>query len=252
MNITSVCGQELYRILMGQDIGSLSRLRGDLTDSEKARLESVRNAENSNAKELHGVYTDLYERYQPTVNTSSVTSVLYSMCLAYDSHGARGQFGSSNTLKDLTNHFADIGRRLDAAFAEGKFTEEEYNELNKSLKEYITNETALWDRRRAEDQFMRDRGSAHWQALLSGAIKSTGPNTDIRMRSEEEAKAAIDEIRKAAEVILNKKGFRTDIQKLLETIEQYRKDLSIKITPKIIELAMIDYDNIKIPFDENA
>jgi hypothetical protein len=40
------------------------------------------------------------------------------------------------TNDELAAHFADFGKRLDSAYASGKYTESQYNELNAALDNY--------------------------------------------------------------------------------------------------------------------
>jgi hypothetical protein len=56
-----------------------------------------------------------------------------------------------DTLTDdeLAAHFADFGKRLDDAYASGKYTESEYNELNAALDNYMKVMTSSVEETRA-------------------------------------------------------------------------------------------------------
>ena len=69
---------------------------------------------------------------------------------------------TGDPLKDeeLAEHFADLGKRLDDAYARGEYSESEYNELNEALNKYMELTTDFVKRQRATIAIGAEQGSS--------------------------------------------------------------------------------------------
>lgn len=56
------------------------------------------------------------------------------------------------TREQLATHFGDLGRKLDDEYAAGKYTEEEYNDLNDQLMEYYGSAITRCEQRAASER----------------------------------------------------------------------------------------------------
>lgn len=110
MNITSMNAIDLYKTLADP-----SRVKADFSTPEAA----AREAKNFDRFESSGV--DSIENLMGLNSSSSF------MCI-------KASLGMSDN--EIAEHVGGIGKRLDEAYKAGKFTETEYNELNKSLDDY--------------------------------------------------------------------------------------------------------------------
>ncbi len=150
---------------------------------------------------------DVSDTYKIDPDTSSVISLFETGDEAYS---ALMRFRGFTSDKDFAKHFADIGKRLDTAYAEGKFTEEEYNELNSGLNEYISymkDKNDIW---RAEREFIRSN---------MGYKNAMAVKDRVKVQSPEEF---IAEKKKAIDSILERPGFRMPLEKLMEMINKMR------------------------------
>jgi hypothetical protein len=135
-------GQELYKTLFGKDTA-----RQITKEAKEAFLEAN--------PPVNGKYDRLMViTEENSENISPDTSSLLSL---YDS-GTNGIYKFEMLLKpksddELARRFGEIGDRLDTAYKEGKFTEDEYNELNAGLNELISVTKGRNDKARATKQF---------------------------------------------------------------------------------------------------
>ncbi len=198
MNITSVSGQDLYRILFGRDVGTKVNVKDDIPDSR-----------NPDGTVRRFDRLDVSDTYKIDPDTSSVISLFETGDEAYS---ALMRFRGFTSDKDFARHFADIGKRLDTAYAEGKFTEDEYNELNAGLGEYISHMKEKNDVWRANREFLTNE-----DYFLPVNIMTGDDEKDKKMMEDfwSEKKKAIDSI-------LNRPGFRTPLEKLMEMINKMR------------------------------
>lgn len=144
MNITSMSGRELFTTLTGVELPQRSR-------AEKSEQAPVTNGPLRNSER------DFFEDMGiKEYDTDSISSLLKT--------GLYSSFIGSNDHPDdsaLAEHFGNIAKRLDEAYAAGKFTEEEYNELNSSLDEYIEKRTASAENTRAFYAVMKEEHGAN-------------------------------------------------------------------------------------------
>lgn len=126
MNITSMSSRELYRALAGCDISC-----GSLQSAPQMK---------GKIKAVYSSNRDTFSRDKDLFDGSSVTSLFET--------GSPIRIMTSCGMKaeELAEHFGGIGKRLDAAYSEGKFTKEEYDELNAGLDEYIEKMTSRSER----------------------------------------------------------------------------------------------------------
>ncbi len=197
MNITSVSGQDLYRILFGRDVGTKVNVKDDIPESR-----------NPDGTVRRFDRLDVSDTYKIDPDTSSVISLFETGDEAYS---ALMRFRGFTSDKDFAKHFADIGKRLDTAYAEGKFTEEEYNELNTGLGEYISHMKEKNDVWRAKRELLNDSSFSPVNIMTGDTEKDKKMMDDFGL----EKKKAIDSI-------LNRKGFRTPIEKMMEMINNFR------------------------------
>lgn len=144
MNITSMSGRELFTTLTGVELPQRS-------ETEKSEQAPVTNGPLRNSER------DFFEDMGiKEYDTHSISSLLKT--------GLYSSFIGSNDHPDdsaLAEHFGNIAKRLDEAYAVGKFTEEEYNELNSSLDEYIENRTSSAENSRAFYAVMKEEHGAN-------------------------------------------------------------------------------------------
>lgn len=110
MQITSMNAIDLYKTLADP-----SRVKADFSTPEAA----AREAKNFDRFESSGV-----DSIENLMGLNSASSFMY----------LKASLGMSDN--EIAEHVGGIGKRLDEAYKAGKFTETEYNELNKSLDDY--------------------------------------------------------------------------------------------------------------------
>lgn len=139
MNITSVSGSELYKILSGR---SYEQDHRRLSEENLSILGAKRTADRFEYSENPSASA---KDSDELIDGSSVGSVLKGAFGHIDlleikskiSPGATiTGFGFTLTENEMTSYIGGIGKRIDEAYAAGKFTEDEYKQLNDSLKEY--------------------------------------------------------------------------------------------------------------------
>lgn len=193
MNITSVGAQELYKIMFG--VHSDSSGKGKVSLSEEA------------IKKSSGRDQLIVSEKFADPDTSSVISLFETGNKTYAGVYSVGGIGDD---KKLASFFADIGKRLDEAYSEGKFTEEEYNELNSGFNDYISYMKDKNDTWRAEAEYNRSKIGYRNAMKVKEKIKTQSPEEFVAER------------KKAVDAILNRKGFRTPIEKMMEMINNLR------------------------------
>lgn len=141
--VSGMSNKELYKTLTGKDYNiTASSLREseylkmqklDPDRDSKDIREEINEASKANrdvfvhCDEMDINFSDLY-----TSNTISFSEVA--------SYRLGGNFWNENRetrMQMIANYYGDIGKRLDEAYAAGKFTKEEYDMLNKSIYEQM-------------------------------------------------------------------------------------------------------------------
>lgn len=162
MNITSMSGRELYQTLAGRDISCGNLLNEPcMKDKIKAVYPSNR---------------DTFTRDKDGIDGSSVTSLFET------ASPIRLMLSQGMSTEELAEHFGGIGKRLDEAYSQGKFTEEEYDELNAGLDEYIEKMTAKSERMNAVWETAKENLANRRQGYLMAGV--VYPKGDTRTVSE--------------------------------------------------------------------
>ena len=110
MNITSMNAVELYKT-----IADPVRVKTEFSDPADAAAEARK-----------------FDKFE----SSGVDSIESLMGLNSPSSFMYLKSGLGMSDKEIAEHVGGMGKRLDEAYANGKFTKEEYDELNKSLDDY--------------------------------------------------------------------------------------------------------------------
>lgn len=110
MNITSMNAIDLYKTLADP-----TRVKAEFSTPEDA----AREVKNFDRFESSGV-----DSIENLMGLHSPTSFMY----------IKSGLGMSDS--EIAEHVGGIGKRLDEAYSSGKFTKEEYDELNQSLDDY--------------------------------------------------------------------------------------------------------------------
>ena len=131
MNITSMDMNSLFHTLMGK--APSKPVMDVVSDANKkdefVHLNEDLNTALSNAKDNANKDTFTKKSDEITPEADSVDRLLdYDTMLDVKIRGGM-------TRAQLATHFGEIAKRLDEAYSEGKFTEDEYNELNAGLME---------------------------------------------------------------------------------------------------------------------
>lgn len=130
---------------------------------------------------------DSFNRSDDLIDGSSVTS-LFETASPIKIITSRGI-----SKEKLAEHFGGIGKRLDEAYAQGKFTKDEYDELNAGLDEYIIKMTSRNEKMTAVWEMGKERMESSRAANLAAGITVT--KGDIRPLSEiqDEINSALDQ-----------------------------------------------------------
>jgi hypothetical protein len=219
MNITSLGSQELYRTLFGHnpELVLNEDYEKEFTDANQAIDENrrfdrliIQNNENSH-------YTEL--------DTSSVTAMFESGNSKLIKF-ATFVYQFTPDDKKFTEYFGKIGARLDDAYAEGKFTEDEYNELNAGLNDLIINMKNKCDESRARGEWIRSGGSGMAFEEAFGEKYDAEDDSLALLSAEEKQRKQMEEYkekqRQGIMAFLNKPNFCTPIEKIMEMIQSYR------------------------------
>jgi predicted nuclease with TOPRIM domain len=188
-------GRELFNTLFGRDTAR------QVTEQAKEEfMSTVKPDENGKYDRVMVATAENTENIDP--DSSSVTAL-------YES-GMGGilklqKFQAPISDKDFVERFGEMGKRLDEAYKEGKFTEDEYNELNKGITELATKTKALSNERAASIEYAREQ--LKWQ------FNQQFENPDF----------ATEDRLTAIQKKLERPGFATPIEKLLEMINEYRQ-----------------------------
>ena len=196
MNITSMNGQELYKTLFGKEVAT--KIKIAVSDECKQKV-----ANGGRVDRL-----EIIDSFKADPCMSNISSLFQTGNSLY---AYSYRINAFKTDDDFARHFGAIGQRLDTAFAEGKFTEEEYKELNASLTEYIREMKTKNDTRRAE-----------LEVFNSGHKFETNKTTGNPEEDKKIMEKFFEEKQKAVNSVLNRKGFTVGFDKIMEMINQYR------------------------------
>ena len=169
MNITSMDMNSLFHTLMGK---APSKPVTDVIKDANEKKEFVPLNDDLNA-----VKKDTFTK-NPGEITPDADSV--DRLLDYDTT-LDMRIRAGMTKAQLATHFGDIAKRLDTAYSEGKFTKEEYDELNAGLMESYDNYISRCEHSAASNQVLIIRGLERRKQLFAGNSEDTS-NTPVRKR----------------------------------------------------------------------
>ncbi|MDE7295366.1 MAG: hypothetical protein K2N72_13160 [Oscillospiraceae bacterium] len=118
------------------------------------------------------------------------------------------------TREQLATHFGDLGKKLDEEYAAGKYTEDEYNDLNSQLMESYDNAITRCERRAAASEI--DKAD-----LLQRLSNKLEQNTVRRRKSWTNIEKILD-------------GMGVEIKDSFENCREKNKDLDTESLPDII------------------
>ncbi len=217
MNITSMNGQELYKLIFGKE----TAIGYHLSDENKEKISSGTTA-------ALGDIMELSTQYKTDPDTSSIVTMFET-----GGYGKLGELRFQNSLQPLTDdqlaqHIADIGRRLDSAYSEGKITEEEYNELNANMSEYISYQKDKNDFWRAAKEVSTERRNADWQLIMQGLMPDGKLKLDESLKHDsEESRVHMEEWLEAIKTRQSK--ISTNMDAFMKMIDNYRNDTSTRL-----------------------
>ncbi|MDE6593743.1 MAG: hypothetical protein K2K57_11870 [Oscillospiraceae bacterium] len=128
MNITSMSGAELFRTIMGKEPSksAIEVIKESANWKKEAEAEKAEIAKGGNNK--IGVRDTFTRSEEIEPKTDS-----FDNFMEYD----RALIGPEYTKEQIATYYGDMAKRLDEAYAAGKFTEEEYKELNDGIMEHF-------------------------------------------------------------------------------------------------------------------
>lgn len=234
MNITSVGGMELCNILLGKDspywkssnefVELNETVQGDSVDFSKV----VVDPEKSKDFELHTEELGKLKKVDRFEYSDSITSDI-SKSTSSDYYGrvterdlgvmdyyikvslGSGMINGIPTKERIAEYYGDMAKRLDTAYSEGKFTKDEYDELNGMLLDHMEYITVCAERNKAFYAIGKEHGSLSPAAAKEATLKK------LSMSSEEymaEMNAKISEY--------VEKYFKIDRVSLLELFNKIR------------------------------
>lgn len=154
MNISSMSGAELFRTLTGKEAArpTLDVVREASASKDITKSDGKRDVFVCSSKEIEPE-TDSFERL-----------------MDYD-NDLNFRIAAGMTKEQLATHFGDMAKRLDEAYAQGKFTESEYNELSSGLMESFDNAITKCERRAASWEVIKENMRARQTGTAEFAPK---------------------------------------------------------------------------------
>ena len=212
--ITSMNRSELYRTLIGHDNPfktSNNNKSVEKADTSKITSipENVRNAMNGNMKDKP-IYKDLSN--EPNIDRFVLSDELvkqdHDIVAAFrnvelkempyectdamdfmDPHlqGVLGE-GYTNglpTKERIAEFYGDMAKRLDKAYAEGKFTKEEFDELNELITNQVENDAGAYERLKASYALGEKRGRMSAEQVAEIVKREKGMTPEERLAARE-------------------------------------------------------------------
>lgn len=147
INITSMNAVELYKT-----IADPMRVQAEFSNPTDAAAE-----------------TKKFDRFE----SSGIDSIESLMGLNSPNSFMYIKSGLGMSTDEIAEHVGGIGKRLDEAFANGRFTKEEYDELNKSLDDYAVNLANKSNRMKASWSITRNMSPAEFSIKTQKAESMT-------------------------------------------------------------------------------
>lgn len=163
MNITSMSGSELFRTIMGKEPKkpTLDVIREASADGVSDGSKGFTKLDDSVSSGNRDVFVKSSKEINPETDS-------FSRFLEYDNE-LGFKISAGMTKEQLATHFGDMAKRLDEAYAQGKFTEEEYNELNEGIMSSFDDAITRCERKAASDEVIKENMRARHAALAAGA-----------------------------------------------------------------------------------
>lgn len=159
--VSGMSNKELYKTLTGKDYNITA---SSLRESEYINIKNLNPDKDYNdikeeINEASKANRDVFE-YCDEMDINFSNSYT-SKRIAFDeavSYRLGGNFWNENRetrMQMIANYYGDIGKRLDEAYAAGKFTKEEYDMLNKSIYEQMDKTISSVQATEAGDELKR-------------------------------------------------------------------------------------------------
>ena len=78
----------------------------------------------------------------------------------------RGYTNGVVTKERIAEYYGAMAKRLDEAYAEGKFTKEEFDELNEMITSQVEKDAGLYERKKASHALGKERGSLSYESAM--------------------------------------------------------------------------------------
>lgn len=219
MNITSMNGAELFRTLTGKD-------------PAKPTLDMVKEGQTAGLSESTGAQgkRDVFVRSSPEIEPETDS---FSRLMDYD-NDLDFRIRAGMTKEQLATHFGDMAKRLDEAYSQGKFTQDEYNELNAGLLEGFDSAITRCERRAASMEVIKENMRARQSGMEAGQPRRRNKTNiekilegmgvygkDASELTEEEAKTLSD-LLKAMEKAEEEREEKTGDEKETDSEEAFK------------------------------
>lgn len=209
-SITSMNQTDLFRTLTGKDPVKSAKvvIRETMAKNDQAeKTETAEKPANRDTLEL----TNVNDRKVSDINEDTFEHLMeYDPLLDF-------QIACGMTKEQLATHFGGMAKRLDEAYAQGKFTEDEYNSLNEELLEYYDRSITRCERRAATDEVVKENMRARSQGLneeMTEMPKMTDSKTMV-----EEILESMKNSRKSGDVVTDV----TEAKVMLEMLKAMEK-----------------------------
>lgn len=161
MNITSMNAVELYKT-----IADPMRVQAEFSNPTDAAVEIKK-----------------FDRFE----SSGIDSIESLMGLNSPNSFMYIKSGLGMSTDEIAEHVGGIGKRLDEAFANGRFTKEEYDELNKSLDDYAVNLANKSNRMKASWSITRNMSPVEFSIKTQKAESMTAEDYIADRKAEIDA-----------------------------------------------------------------
>ncbi|MDE7295367.1 MAG: hypothetical protein K2N72_13165 [Oscillospiraceae bacterium] len=164
MNISSMSGAELFTTLTGKAPVKpiLDVVKEANASKSVTKLDGSAAAGNTGASNR-----DVFVRSSKEIDPETDS---FERLMQYDNE-LKLRISAGITKEQLATHFGDMAKRLDEAYAQGKFTESEYNELNAGLMESFDNAITKCERRAASCEVIKENMRARQAGLAAGTSR---------------------------------------------------------------------------------
>ena len=164
MNISSMSGAELFTTLTGK---APVKPILDVVKEANASKSVTKLDDSAAAGNTATGNRDVFVRSSKEIDPETDS---FERLMQYDNE-LNFRISAGMTKEQLATHFGDMAKRLDEAYAQGKFTESEYNELNAGLLESFDNAITKCERRAASCEVIKENMRARQAGLAAGTSR---------------------------------------------------------------------------------